>query len=90
MALGWEDPLGFDQDRPVDRVKGADDFAGLFQHWFLVVTDWDQFGLKGGDVGGLADRVGQEAGRNRVVEVLLLDFTLDGRVAFQAGNGHQV
>ena len=41
-------------------------------------------------VGGLADRVGEEAGRDRAVKVLLLDFGLNGRVTFQAGNGHQV
>ena len=47
-------------------------------------------GAKGGDVGGLADRVDQEARRQAALEPFLLDLRLDGGVALQPGDADQV
>lgn len=43
-----------------------------------------------GDIGGLADRVGQKARWNAGLKIPLLNFGLDGGVALQPGHGDQI
>ena len=47
-------------------------------------------GTKGGDVGGLADRIDEEAGGQAALEPFLLDLGLHRGVALQPGDADQV
>src|SRR6185369_8825101 len=56
---------GHDQHGTViDAIEAAHYFSGLFDHGELIRADRYQIGLEGGDVGRLADRITEEAGRN--------------------------
>ncbi len=72
------------------RVEAAHYLVGLLQHGQLILAHRHMGGAKGGDVGGLADRIDQEAGRQAALEPFLLDLRLDGGVALQPGDADQV
>jgi hypothetical protein len=74
----------------IGAVELAHDLVALLDHRDLVFAHRHDAGLEGGDVGGLAGRVDQEAGRDVALEAAQHDFRLDGRVALEARDGHQV
>lgn len=78
------------QGRPIGLVESAHNFPGLLQHGQLIVAHRHGGGPECGDIGGLADRVGQKARWNAGLKIPLLNFGLDGGVALQPGHGDQI
>ena len=88
--VGRQQDLRLGQRLAVDGVELVDDLAALLQHGHLVLACRDGGGAEGGDVGCLADGIGEEADRDAGLKVLLLDLGLDGGVALQAGHRDKV
>ena len=89
-VVGRQQDLRLGQRLAVDGVELVDDLAALLQHGHLVLACRDGGGAEGGDVGCLADGIGEEADRDAGLKVLLLDLGLDGGVALQAGHRDKV
>ncbi len=86
-----QDRLAFGQHLPAHQtVEAAHYLVGLLQHGQLIFPHRHMGGAKGGDVGGLADRVDQKTGRQAALEPFLLDLRLDGGVALQPGDADQI
>ncbi len=71
-------------------VEAAHYLVGLLQHGQLILPHGHMGGAKGRDVGGLADRVDQEAGGQAALEPFLLDLRLHRGIALQPGDADQV
>ena len=83
--------VGLNEGVAVDVVEAANYLAALFEHGFLVVASGYGGCLEHGDVGGLADGIGEEAyGNALAAEAAHLYFGLDGRVALQSGHADHV
>ena len=89
-GVGGQEDFRLDERFAVDIVEAAHDFRGLLDHRFLVLAGGHGGGAEGGDVGGLADGVGEEAHGNRRLETAHLYFGLHGGVALQAAHAHEV
>ena len=97
-GIGREHDLRLDQGLSVGGVEFAHDFAGLLDHRCLILADRHCGSLEGGDIGGLADRIAEEAYRGaglvvtlvRIGETPHLDLGLDGRIALEPLDGHQI
>ena len=75
----------------VDVVEAANYLATLFEHGFLVVASRNSCCLEHGDVGCLADGIGEEAyGNALAIEAAHLYLGLDGWVALQTGDADHV
>ena len=83
----------------VDRIELAHYLAGLLYHRLLVLTHGDCRGLEGGDVGGLAYRIAEEAHRDSgtvLAGVVVLgetseqDLLLHSGVALEPLDRHEV
>ncbi len=86
-----QDGLALGQDLFANQgVEAADYLVGLLQHGQLILAHRHVSGTKGGDVGGLADRVDEEAGGQAALEPFLLDLGLHRGVALQPGDTDQV
>ena len=66
------------------------DFLTLLQHRQLVLAYRHYGRTEGSNVGSLADRIAEEAGRNACFKVTHFDFILNGRVTLQTGYSYQV
>ena len=73
-VVGRQQDLRLGQRLAVDGVELVDDLAALLQHGHLVLACRDSGGAEGGDVGCLADGIGEEADRDTGLKVLLLDL----------------
>ena len=60
----------------VYRIEFVNDLSCLLNHRHLVLTGRDHVCLKCGDIGSLADRVGEETDRDARLEVSHLDLAL--------------
>ena len=88
-VVGQKD-FRFNQCFTINIVEAANDFACLFQHWFLVFAHRDSCCLESGNVRSLADGVGEETYRDAGVEVAQLNFCLYCRITLQAAYGHHI
>src|SRR5207237_8445032 len=82
--------LRLDEEGAVEAIEAAHELHRLLDHGQLVRAHRPQVGLEGGDVGGLADRVDEEAGGNLPAEALLSDLFLDGGIALEPGHADEV
>ena len=102
LVVGEHD-FWFHEHFTVGVVETVHQFAGLLNHWALVLTGRHDVGLEEGDVGSLAHRVAEEAHRNAfalsgcfgsllvlLAETTHFDFRLNGRVALKARHAYQV
>jgi len=62
--------LRLDEDGAVEAVEATHELHGLLDHGQLIRSHRHQVGLEGSDVGGLADRVDEEAGGDLSAEAL--------------------
>ena len=81
---------GLHQGVAVDGVELAHDLPGLLQHGQLVFAHGHGGGAEGGDIGRLADGIGEKAHRDAGLEIALLDLGLHRGVPLQAGHRDQV
>ena len=83
--------VGLYEGLSVDIVEAANYLATLFEHGFLVVAGWNGCCLEHGDVGCLADGIGEEAyGNALAIEAAHLYLGLDGWVALQTGDADHI
>lgn len=85
-----EDRVRFDEGGAVDGIESADDFAVLLEDGLLVFPNGDIFGIEGGNVGGLADRVSQKTDRDTFFEAAFFDFGFNGRVSLEPAERDQI
>ena len=88
-VFGQED-FRLNQCFAIDIVETTNDFACLFQHWFLIFAHRDSCCLESGNVRSLADGVGEETYWDAGVEVAQLNFCLYCRITLQAAYGHHI
>ena len=92
----WHQGFGFHQNFLfgagifISAVKAAYDLVGLLNHRDLVFTHRHQRRFKGGNVRGLANRVGEKTRRNIAFKITQANLFFHGRVTLQARHGDQV
>ena len=88
--VGGKKSVRLHQGITVNRIEFAHDLLGLFDHGKLILSDRNRGGPKGGDVGCLADGIGEKAHGNAGLEVPHLDLGFYRGVALESGNCDQV
>ena len=75
--------LGLDEERAEEVVEPAHDLAAELEMRHLILADRDRVGVVDDDVGGLQERIAQEAERGQILLGQLLDLFLVGRHALE-------